>query len=173
MSRPIITLGCRTSHGGTVVSASQLSDIHGKAIARVGDRVSCPRCSGNLIIVSGDVSMIVDGAAVARDGDKTSCGAMLIADQHTTFILETGIDAFFSSSAGSASTTSGNPHTRTNSMFNEFFQLLHAESGLPIRLTEYAIVRESGDIEHGTTDDNGHTHLLSSTANSESVDIYV
>ena len=121
--------------------------------------------------------MIVDGAAVARDGDKTSCGAILIADQHTTFTLETGFDAFFSAPApapaSSVSTTSGNPKIRADSMFNDFFRLLHAESGLPIRLVEYAIVRESGDIEHGTTDDNGHTHLLSTGANSESVDIYV
>jgi uncharacterized protein (DUF2345 family) len=51
--------------------------------------------------------------------------------------------------------------------------LLDDVTGEPITHTEYAIRRASGAIEHGTTDAQGHTHLLSATANAEVVDIYI
>lgn len=170
MSRPIITLGCRTSHGGTVISASPLSDIQGKAIARVGDCVSCPQCSGNHIIVSGDISMIVDGAAVARDGDKTSCGAILIADQHTTFTLETGFDAFFSSPPSSVRSNGDSsnriitpeekdePHKKA---YDLRFQIKGDKSGEPMAGMPYKITLENKKEILGVTDANGFTKLVS------------
>ncbi|MFN3297390.1 PAAR domain-containing protein [Caldimonas sp.] len=83
MSRPFIVLGDRTSHGGTVVEASASTDTHGRRIARVGDRVTCPRKGhGRLTtIVTGDPTMLIDGKPVARHGDKCACGATLIASQ--------------------------------------------------------------------------------------------
>lgn len=79
----LIRLGDKTSHNGTVVEASQLSDSGGKGIARVGDKVSCPR-HNNVTIATGDATMLIDGKPVARDGDKTSCGAVLIASQQSS-----------------------------------------------------------------------------------------
>jgi uncharacterized Zn-binding protein involved in type VI secretion len=78
MPAPVIRLGDKTSHDGTVVEASPFSDAGGKGIARVGDKVSCPR-HNNVTIATGDPTMLVDGRPVARHGDKTSCGATLIA----------------------------------------------------------------------------------------------
>jgi uncharacterized Zn-binding protein involved in type VI secretion len=83
MSRPFITLGDRTSHGGTVISADYTTSIHGKYMARVGDLTTCPRkgCRGTFAIVTGADDMTGMGQAVARHGDKTACGATLIAGQ--------------------------------------------------------------------------------------------
>ena len=83
MPGPVIRLGDKTSHGGSVLEASPHSDSAGIAIARLGDKVSCPK-HGNGTIASGDQTMIVDGKPAARDGDKTSCGATLIAGQQAT-----------------------------------------------------------------------------------------
>lgn len=57
-------------------------------------------------------------------------------------------------------------------LFDDKFRLLNDDTGLPLSQTEYAIRRATGNIEYGTTDEEGHTHLLSSTAESESVDIF-
>ena len=85
MAGPLIRLGDKTSHGGSVIEASTLSDVGGVGIARVGDKTSCPIPGhGTNPIVSGDMTMIVDGKPVARHGDKTACGAVLIAGQQTT-----------------------------------------------------------------------------------------
>jgi uncharacterized Zn-binding protein involved in type VI secretion len=82
MGKPFIVLGDQTSHGGKVLSASTTTDIKGKGIARVGDKVSCPQTGhGMTVIVSGDPTCIIDGQPAARDGDKTACGATLIASQ--------------------------------------------------------------------------------------------
>jgi uncharacterized Zn-binding protein involved in type VI secretion len=83
MTQPFIVIGDKTSHGGTVVGGATTATTHGKQVARVGDKVSCPKC-GSTTIATGDNSMIVMGQPVARHGDKTACGATLIAGQSAT-----------------------------------------------------------------------------------------
>ncbi len=86
MSRPFILLGDKTDHGGVVISASETSDCNGKGVARVGDKVTCPKQGHGRVttIVTGDPSMLIDGRPAARHGDKTACGAILIASQSLT-----------------------------------------------------------------------------------------
>ncbi|MFN4326669.1 MAG: PAAR domain-containing protein [Azonexus sp.] len=86
MSRPFILLGDQTDHGGVVISASETCDCNGKGVARVGDKVTCPKQGHGRVttIVTGDPSMLIDGRPAARHGDKTACGATLIASQSLT-----------------------------------------------------------------------------------------
>lgn len=87
MAKKFIVLGDQTSHGGVVIEASGSSASGDIRIARVGDKVTCPkRNHGTCVIVTGDPTVIVDGKPVARDGDKTACGAVLIASQGATTI---------------------------------------------------------------------------------------
>lgn len=83
MSRPIIVVGDKTSHGGVVISGAPSSDIDGKPIARVGDKVTCPQRGhgATTVIATGDPSCQIEGQAVARHGDITACGATLISSQ--------------------------------------------------------------------------------------------
>ena len=83
MAGPLIKMGDKTSHGGSVIEASPHSDTGGVGIARMGDKTSCP-VHGSSPIVSGDMTLIIDGKAAARHGDKTACGAVLIAGQQAT-----------------------------------------------------------------------------------------
>ena len=83
MPGPLIVLGDKTSHGGSVIEASPHSDSGGKPIARMGDKTVCPKHGPNPI-VEGDATLIVDGKPAARHGDKTACGATLIAGQQAT-----------------------------------------------------------------------------------------
>ena len=83
MSRPFIVVGDTTSHGGTVLEGAPSTTTGGKPIARVGDKVSCPKRGhgGTTTIVSGDPTCMIDGKPAARHGDKTACGAILLATQ--------------------------------------------------------------------------------------------
>ena len=85
-----ITVGAKTSHGGTVISGSPRTTHNGIPVARKGDKVICKKCKKVTTIVSGDASFIVDGAPIARGGDVTSCGAKLIAIQQS--FAESGFD---------------------------------------------------------------------------------
>ncbi|MCA6216884.1 PAAR domain-containing protein [Ideonella sp. B7] len=83
MSRPFIVVGDKTSHGGTVIEGAPSTTTGGKPIARVGDKVSCPKRGhgGTTVIATGDPSCLIDGRPAARHGDTTACGATLISSQ--------------------------------------------------------------------------------------------
>ncbi|WP_434630033.1 PAAR domain-containing protein [Chromobacterium sp. CV08] len=75
----VIRIGDPTSHGGKVVSASATTTMFGKAVALIGDAVSCPQNGHvNCVIVEGDPSWAIAGKGVALEGHKVSCGATLI-----------------------------------------------------------------------------------------------
>src|SRR5574343_970848 len=84
MGKRIVVVGDGTTHGGSVISGSPNHTIMGKAIARLGDNVSCPQKYPNKAphgvnpIVEGDGSYLVDGIPVALDGHKSACGCALI-----------------------------------------------------------------------------------------------
>jgi len=80
MARPVIRKGDRTSHGGVVVEGDETVVVFGQPMARVGDRVTCPKCSGTHTIVEGTPDVGSD-RKTAVEGMKTSCGATLIASQ--------------------------------------------------------------------------------------------
>jgi len=85
MKRNWVRLGDKSTHGGTVISADFSSLIHGKAMARVGDMVVCPKCKGVFAINSGAPDMVDgEGRSYARHMDTTDCGARLISGQVTT-----------------------------------------------------------------------------------------
>ena len=78
--RNVIRLGDPTSHGGKVESVSATHFTVGRiAVARVGDKCSCPiKGHDNCTIAEGDPHHVIDGIAVAHDGHKTTCGATLM-----------------------------------------------------------------------------------------------
>ncbi len=174
--RPFIVIGDQTDHGGVVVGSTMTTDTHGKRLARVGDQVTCPKKGhGTTVIVTGDPTMIVDGAPVARHGDKCACGATLISSQVVSRIGDGGGGkASHSTSGGEANVDSSAAQaTKKVVQYDDRLVLIDDATGHPLVNAEYAIRRASGEVEFGTTDENGHTHLLSATTESESVEIYV
>ena len=69
-----ITVGAKTSHGGTVISGSPHTTHNGIPVSRVGDKVLCKTCKKVVTMATGDPSYIVDGSPIARHGDITTCG---------------------------------------------------------------------------------------------------
>lgn len=85
MNKPLIVMGDKTTHGGTVISADLTFDINGKYVARVGDMTVCPKCKGTFPITSGPDDLLDGGGnGYARHLDSTACGAKLISGQLTT-----------------------------------------------------------------------------------------
>lgn len=184
MAGEIIRLGDSTSHGGKVLEGSPVDICMGKPIAYVGHKVQCFKCKGTFPIVEGAVTTTFYGKGVALAGMHTACGAVLIASQFTDIVEYGGGSSSTGNTAKTSSASSSRvvaparkdispPEESGSSKFDDKFVLLDAETGDPISYTEYAIRRESGDIEFGTTDAEGHTHLLSATANAELIEIFV
>jgi len=181
----IIRQGDRTSHGGTVLEGSLYDICMGKPIAFVGHKVLCPKCKGIFPIAQGAPFTTFYGKGVALAGMKTACGATLIASQFTDTVEYGGGGASTNSSSKASSRANGNETSAATPLgtagtadtgdkqFNDKFMLIDDVTGDPLPYTEYAIRRASGEIEHGTTDANGCTHLLATTASAELIDIYV
>ncbi|MCG8295642.1 PAAR domain-containing protein [Pseudomonas entomophila] len=75
--KPIVLVGHRHScpiHGeGTVETGASAAFVNGRAIACVGDRISC-----GAVIETGASSTIIEGRPAAREGDTTSHGGTLV-----------------------------------------------------------------------------------------------
>ena len=85
----LITIGDRTSHGGTVITGDATSTVAGKAMARDGDLTVCPKCKGVFPILKGDGIVTDDkGRTYARHLDATACGARVISSQASTVATE-------------------------------------------------------------------------------------
>jgi uncharacterized Zn-binding protein involved in type VI secretion len=84
MSLKIIVVGDSTNHGGKVISGSPTHQIHGRAIARLGDKVDCPQSypggkpHGVNKIVTAHETLTADGVPVAVEGCTTECGCKLL-----------------------------------------------------------------------------------------------
>jgi len=79
MPKGFVLLGDKTTHGGTVISATSTMVVNGKKVALVGDKVSCP-IPGHGVnqIVEGSPELSSDGKAIVVDGCKCQCGCQVI-----------------------------------------------------------------------------------------------
>ncbi len=180
MRRHTITLGATTTSGGRVVSATSSGRILGVAIALEGDLVSCPVCraTGRILCVGPRIPETCDGKHVALENDLCTCRCtpspklVPIQTMRSQVLKDTGGALSHNGEAGPAQQglVRGIDPQRS---FNDRYLLLDEESGAPLPHKEYAVVRASGQLEFGTSDGKGHTHLLSTTHDAELVEIYV
>jgi uncharacterized Zn-binding protein involved in type VI secretion len=181
MSGEIIRMGDKSSHGGVVIEGSAQDICMGKPIAFVGHKVFCPLCKGAFPIIEGAPHVSFYGKGVALAGMHTSCGAMLIATQFTDTVSgsmasKETVKKVSSSPPTERHSTRHPPAgavTQRGTRFDDRFVLLDDVTGKALGYTEYAIQRHSGKIEHGITDANGHTHMLSDTPQAELIEIFV
>jgi len=191
MAGEIIRRGDTTSHGGTVLEGSVTDICHGKPISYVGHKTHCPKCKGDFPIIEGVLTTTFYGRGVAIAGMKTACGATLIPSQFTDTVewaggasFNSGADngAIASHLAGLAASQTSGPtpdaldataESSVPDQYDDRYILLGVSDGKPLANTEYAIEREDGSIEHGTTDADGGTHLLKRTADAEHIRVYL
>ena len=153
-----ITVGAKTSHGGTVISGSPHTTHNGIPVARKGDKVICKKCKKITTILSGNASFIVDGAPIARGGDVTSCGAKLIANQQS--FAESGFDVMGVEQAEVIRRKAQKSFNEVMGDYNLQFVMQdkteNALSGRP-----YVIYDADGEIfQTGHLDDDGQTPVL-------------
>ena len=77
--RGIIRLGDYTDRGCQVITASEVSGVAGKGVARIGDRCLCGQPDRQeCVIVEGNPNVKIGDKPAAFEGHRTSCGAALI-----------------------------------------------------------------------------------------------
>lgn len=89
MRRHWIVVGDSTRSSGRVITGSPLTDIEGKAVAREGDRATCPLHQGIFPIVQGDPTLLIDGRPAALHGHRLACGCQLIStEQRLVYVTD-------------------------------------------------------------------------------------
>lgn len=88
MARKWIVVGDMTSSSGRVITGSPFTDIEGAAVARVGDKATCPLHKGIFPIISGDDSIVIDGQAAALHRSHLACGCRVLATQQSRVFLD-------------------------------------------------------------------------------------
>lgn len=150
-----IVLGDTTTHGGVVISGSATSSWYGIPIARMGDKVYCPKCRPHFFEIAEGLSNCRDhGQPMAGNGHLTTCGAALIA-----------IGAAAGQVKGALLMAEGEG-------FDDRY-VFRDQEDRPMVNTYYGARRINGAIKYGTTDDAGHTHLHLTGENAEQISFYI
>ncbi|CAJ9994395.1 bacteriophage GP29 protein [Burkholderia pseudomallei] len=147
--------GDTTSHGGRVIASDMTNTVDGKALALLGDMVSCPRCGGlyPIVKIKAGLNMTFHGRPVVTEGDVSACGATLIASQGTATASPT--------SGAGAPVGGGKSVVAQNDGPNRGrFQVVDDNTRRPIANHPYTVTSTDGQTIHGTTDANGHTDWL-------------
>ncbi|WMJ67637.1 PAAR domain-containing protein [Stenotrophomonas sp. 24(2023)] len=172
MTRIVIVVGDRTTGGGEVLTGSPDTDINGMAIARVGDKASCPKHGGFFAIVTGDATFLIDGQPLARHGDSLACGCRLLANrQHTVSVASGGSGRPLAASAiaTAAASSAGLVATGTAPCKPAVAQpqkqdiLLHYHYGdldrTPVRGVGYQLMLPDDRVVTGQLDDAGRARI--------------
>lgn len=176
MKRHTITLGASTTAGGKVISASSHGSINGVKIALEEDVIFCPACKsqGKIVCTGPRIPETWNGKNVALENDLCLCGCpsppKLVPNQSVRYqvIGESETDK----PQVAVTSVAGESPANAEGLFDDRYVLIDDETGEPLVKAEYALMRESGAVEFGTTDSQGHTHLLAAVAQAESIQIY-
>lgn len=137
-----------------------VSITHGRGIARVGDRVTCPKKGhGTTVIVTGDPTMIIDGKPAARHGDKCACGATLLSTQAVSTTSDGGVSNPQAASAAQAAQAAASGYvdqeTRKEVNFDEQTQLVVSNGTAVLVGLPWFIKASDGRTFSGRLDESG------------------
>ncbi len=173
MKRRTITLGASTTAGGKVISASSHGSINGITIAVEGDAIVCPACKsqGKIKCIGPRIPETWNGKQVALENDLCICGCPIPPKLMPNQSLKYQVIGD-SESSSSTQSRAGDTAAEMSTSFDDKYILIDESTSKPLPNTEYALRRSTGKIEFGITDASGHTHLLSASIESESIDIF-
>ena len=82
----IVLAGDCIDHGGYVIADDKTTtNVNGKIVARIGDKVLCFKHGKTEIIATNKSNVLSNKKQIARVGDKTKCGAKIIGGSMDTF----------------------------------------------------------------------------------------
>ncbi|WP_233874648.1 PAAR domain-containing protein [Paraburkholderia adhaesiva] len=185
MMRRIAVVGDQLETGGQVLPYSgpvfTIGDA-GHQVALIGGTAWCEACkSTGVIAKAGGPRRIDFMGETAADRDIVLCKcptppqivATLSGDSWCDDMAETmGVATPTATRHGVTDAGASCTASPVIGQYDDHFVLRNAD-GQVLTHTAYAVQRKSGIFEYGETDDDGHTHLLASTASAENVNVYL
>lgn len=188
MLRRIACVGDKLERGGEILAYSGPVFTFGDAghqVALIGKTAFCSACkSTGTIAKAGGPTRLNFMGETAADGDIVLCRcetppkiiAALSGESWCDDDVETkgACDAAVVGAMGAATFASQSSDTASSALktFDDRY-VLRDQQDKPISGAAYAMERANGEFEYGVTDEQGHTHLLSSTAANEDINVYL
>jgi hypothetical protein len=188
MLRRIACVGDKLERGGEILAYSGPVFALGNAghqVALIGKTAFCQACkSTGTIAKAGGPKRLNFMGETAADGDIVLCRcstppkivAALSGESWCDDDIETkGACEPPPLGAMSAAVIAGLLSDTASSELRKFNDryMLRDQRGEPISGAGYAMERANGKFEYGVTDQQGHTHLLSSAAAKENINVYL
>ncbi|CAE6781745.1 PAAR domain-containing protein [Paraburkholderia haematera] len=174
MRKAAVRNGDPTTTGGYVIGTSTRINDKAKKVALNDDHATCGNCKGTHRIFGTGKGISDKGRNVVVDGDSVLCpcgkNRVIVGSNPGYFLNSDHGSAGASSKASAAQSTSA---TCASVMTYDDRFILRDAVGRPLANTAYALRRETGGFEYGETDAKGHTHLLSSVAAAENINVYL
>lgn len=150
----LITLGCKTTHGGTVTEADNSFLVDSIAVHLEGMKHYCPLCkTTSTALSSGRGFMMVGTKTIIMANDKSTCGAAFIPNQ--SLVLR--VSGSGSGGENTANLASALASMNITAKFSDNFLLVDEVTNEILANVPYRIHRQDGTIEDGMTDDQGLT----------------
>ena len=152
-----ICVGDKTSCGRTVATGTRWSTVNGRAIARVGDRISCRY---NCAIITGNQMEIVDGAAMAVHGSMTSRRCICLSSNNNFHGDRQSAEAAAAVPAAADAGIAFMPETAEALNEDHWieFSLVNTENK-PLANQPYVLTDPTGERISGTLDNNGYAKV--------------
>jgi len=154
--KALITVGCKTDHGGIIVLGDSSFIVEGKAVHLDGMTHFCPKCKvQSRAIASNQGFMTVGGKSIVAVGDTSTCGSKY---------LKISDLAVMSNEASSPKTVSSNTNSfvsEPKQKYGQRFLLRDELTKEPLASICYEVITQQGII-HGHTDAFGYTELITS-----------
>lgn len=154
--KALITVGCKTDHGGIIILGDSSFLVEGKAVHLDGMTHYCPLCKvQSRALASNQGFMIVGGKSIVAADDTSTCGSRY---------LKISDLAVMSNGVNSSKIVSSD----TNSFISEPKQKYGQRFLLQDELTEEPLanvcyeIYMNGEIIHGRSDKEGFTDLITS-----------
>ena len=159
--KALITVGCKTDHGGIIILGDSSFLVEGKAVHLDGMTHYCPLCKvQSRALASNQGFMIVGGKSIVAADDTSTCGSRY---------LKISDLAVMSNGSGRFETSSKNTNnfiSQRELQYGQRFLLQDELTGEPLAEICYE-VHKNGEVIHGTTDKDGLTELIKGTEEEE------
>lgn len=92
--KALITIGCKTDHGGIIILGDSTFLVDGKAVHLDGMIHFCPKCKTQTKAIASHQGFItVSGRSVVAVGDTSTCGSRFLKISDRA-VIKSGIGAF-------------------------------------------------------------------------------
>lgn len=168
MKRHHITLGAKTTAGGTVATATSFCTIEDAQMALNGDTIACPSCksTGTIRCIGPRIPETWNGKDAALENDLCMCKCTppprLLAAQSLRYQEIDGVDNGWTSPSNLAPAEHGET-------FDQRVLMSDSLTGVPLAWQPYRL-ESAGKVLEGTTDADGFTKPIPTGTRPEQVE---